>query len=71
MPSNNHVVVVQDLGSRFPAAKLVSSTKVTKVIPALEDIYNAYGNPEIQISDNGPPFNLEISIKTSQGVMHS
>ena len=49
MPSNNHVVVVQDLGSRFPAAKLVSSTKVTKVIPALEDIYNAYGNPEIQI----------------------
>lgn len=57
MPSNNHVVVVQDLGSRFPAAKLVSSTKSANVLPALEEIYNAYGNPNIQISDNGPPFN--------------
>ena len=57
MPSSKHVVVVQDLGSRFPAAKLVTSTKAEKVIPVLKDIYNAYGNPEQQISDNGPPFN--------------
>ena len=57
MPSSKHIVVVQDLGSRFPAAKLVSSTKADKVIPVLKDIYNAYGNPEHQISDNGPPFN--------------
>ena len=56
MPSNNHVVVVQDLGLRFLAAKLVSSTKSANVLPALEEIYNAYGNPNIQISDNGPPF---------------
>ena len=56
IPSNNHVVVVQDLGSRFPAAKLVTSPRSTKVIPALKEIYNAYGNLEIQISDNGPPF---------------
>ena len=49
MPLNNHVVVVQDLGSRFPTAK--------QVIPTLEEIYNACGNPEIQISDNRPPFN--------------
>lgn len=40
MPSNNHVVIVQDLGSRFPAAKLVTSKKLIKVIPALD--YNAY-----------------------------
>ena len=57
MPSKNHVVVVQDLASKFPAAKLVTSTGADKVLPALSDIYNNYGNPEKQISDNGPPFN--------------
>ena len=57
MPSSNHIVVVHDLASRFPAAKLVSSTKADKVIPALGEIYDAFGNPEVQISDNGTPFN--------------
>ena len=57
MPSRNHVVVVQDLASRFPVAKLVSSTSADKVIPALSEIYDSYGNPEKQLSDNGPPFN--------------
>ena len=50
MPSNNHVVV--DF-SRFPIEELVISTKLAKVIPALGEIYNAYINSEIQISDNG------------------
>ena len=49
MPSSKHIVVVQDLGARFPAAKLVSYTKADKVIPVLKDIYKAYGNPEHQI----------------------
>lgn len=57
MPSQKHIVVVQDLASRFPAAKIVSSTAADKVLPAMSDIYNAYGNPEVQLSDNGPPFN--------------
>ena len=57
MPSSKHVVVVQDLASRFPAAKLVASTSSDKVIPALESIYDSYGNPDQQLSDNGPPFN--------------
>ena len=57
MPSSNHIIVVQDLASRFPAAKIVSSTKASKMLPALGDIYDAYGNPENQLSDNGPPFN--------------
>ena len=57
MPSRNHVVVVQDLASRFPTAKLVTSTSAEKVLPALSEIYNSYGNPETQLSDNGPPFN--------------
>ena len=57
MPSSKHIVVAHDLASRFPAAKLVASTKADKVIPALAEIYDTYGNPEVQISDNGPPFN--------------
>ena len=56
MLSSNHVIVVQELGSKYPAAKLVSSTKA-EVIPALKEIYNYYGNPEIQLSDDGPHFN--------------
>ena len=39
MPSSNHVILVQDLGSRYRAAQLVSSTKA-EVIPALKEIYN-------------------------------
>ena len=57
MPSSNHVVVVQDLGSKYPAGKLVTSTSAKKVLPALADIYDHLGNPRKQISDNGPPFN--------------
>ena len=56
MPSSHHIVVVQDMTSRYPAAKLVTSTKAEKVIPAIQDIYNEYGNPVQQLSDNGPPF---------------
>ena len=33
--------------------KLVTSTKSTKIINDLEEIYIVYGNPETQISDNG------------------
>ena len=57
MPTSKHVVVVQDLALRFPAAKLVTSTKADKVLPALSKIYASYGNPEVQISNNVPPFN--------------
>ena len=57
MPSENHVVVVQDLASKYPAAKLVKSTSAEKVLPVLSDIYDTYGNPTTQISDNGSPFN--------------
>lgn len=70
MPSSRHVVVVQDLGSRFPAAKLVTSTGASKVLPALRDIYDAYGNPKKQISDNGPPFNSQAmrQFTTDRGI---
>ena len=39
MPSSKHIVVVHDLASRFPAAKLVASTKADHVLPALDEIY--------------------------------
>ena len=57
MPTGRHVVVVQDLKSRYPSAKLVASTAADKVLPAIGEIYETYGFPDIQISDNGPPFN--------------
>ena len=55
-PSSKHVVVVQDLASRFPAAKLGTSTGSNQVIPAFSDIYITYENPNNQLPDNGPPF---------------
>ena len=58
MPSSKHiVVVVHDLASRLPAAKLVKSTRADSILPALSEIYGVYGNPQVQISDNEPPFN--------------
>jgi hypothetical protein len=57
MPLSKHIVVVHDTASRLPAAKLVKSTKADSVLPALSEIYGVYGNPQVQISDNGPPFN--------------
>ena len=57
LPSNKHVIVIQDLASRFPVAKLVKSTSADHVLPTLADTYDLLGNPENQISDNGPPFN--------------
>ena len=38
MPSKNHVVVVQDLASKYPAAKLVKNTSAEKVLPILSDL---------------------------------
>ena len=52
MSSSKHVMVVQDLGSRFPAARPVSSTGVSRVLIALGGIYDTYKNSKKQISDN-------------------
>ena len=57
MPNNKHVLVVQDMLSRFPAAKIVPSTAAKPVIGALDQIYTDFGTPETHRSDNGPPFN--------------
>ena len=36
---------------------MVKSTSADKVIPALAEIYNIYGNSKNQLSDKGLPFN--------------
>ena len=59
LPSSNHIVVIQDLASRFPVAKVVKSTSSKSVLPVLAETYNNFGNPKVQKSDNGPPFNSQ------------
>ena len=57
LPSRHHVLVVQDLASRYPVAKIVKFTNAESVIPVLRDTYDLFDNPLRQKSDNGPPFN--------------
>ena len=45
LPSSHHVLVVQDLASRYPVAKIVKSTNGKSVIPVLRDAYDLFGNP--------------------------
>ena len=37
LPSQNNIIVIQDLASRYPVAKLVKSTSAKSVIPVLEE----------------------------------
>ena len=48
LPSKNHILVIQDLASRYPIAKLVKSTNARSVIPVLEDVYDTVGTPILQ-----------------------
>ena len=57
LPSQNHIVVMQDIASCYPVAKFAKSTSAKSVILVLEETYNAFGNPVQQKSDSGPPFN--------------
>ena len=57
MPDNHHILVAQDMVSKFPAAKITGKTDTKAVTNALDEIYNAYGDPLVHRSDNGPPFN--------------
>ena len=43
--SKNYIVIIKDLASRYPIAKLVKSTNVKSAIPVLEDIFNTFRNP--------------------------
>ena len=72
MPDNRSNLVVQDLVSRFPAAKILRKTNAGQIIEALEEFYSSYGNPLINRTDNGPPFNSESFRKflEAKGIDH-
>ena len=57
MPKDEHILVVRDNLSRFPAAEIVNSTAAKDVIPAMDRIYSDFGTPLSHKTDNGPPFN--------------
>ena len=56
LPSKNYIVVIQDVASRYPVAKIVRTTSAKAVIPVLQETYNLFGNPQTQKTDNGTPF---------------
>ena len=57
MPKDDHILLVRDNLSRFPAAEIVKSTAAKDVIPAKDRIYSDFGTPLSHKTDNGPPFN--------------
>ena len=72
MPDNRHIVVVQDMVSKFPAARILTKTDANKTISAIKDIYSDYGNPICHRTDNGPPFNSESfrEFSDNRGIRH-
>ena len=72
LPDRKHVLVVQDIVSRFPSATVLPNTSTGPVIKALEDIYLAYGHPDGHRTDNGPPFNSKgfQEFSKSKGIEH-
>lgn len=52
-----HVLIVQDMFTWFPAAKIVKSTSSDHVIKALDDIYTNFGTPTTHRTNNELPFN--------------
>ena len=65
-------VVIQDLSTRFPAAKIVPSTGGSHVIPEIKDIYVDFGYPDTHTTDNGPPFDSQEfnEFSRSHGIKH-
>ena len=47
-------------------SKIVQSSKAEKVLPALGEIYDTYGNPRNQLSDNSPPLNSKAMEQFAQ-----
>ena len=67
MPDKKHVVVVQDMVSRFPAAKIVNDTNADNITKTLKEVYSNFGVPKVQRTDNGPPFNSSKFKEFSEG----
>ena len=71
MPDQRHIIVAQDMVSRFPAAKILNKTDATHVTGALREFYQAYGAPLVHRTDNGPPFNSkEFKVFSEKHAIH-
>jgi len=72
LPDQRHIIVAQDMVSKFPAAKILSKTDAKHVTGALKEFYNAYGTPIIHRTDNGPPFNSKAfaDFSNDNGIYH-
>lgn len=55
--AEHYALVVIDDYSIFPEVEIVHSTSAKAVLPKLDRIFAAYGEPKVVKSDNGPPFN--------------
>ena len=72
MSDTKHVLVVQEMFTCFPAAKIVNSKSTDLVIKAPDDIYTNFGTPTTHRTDNGPPFNSQQFKEYSyaKGILH-
>ena len=58
MPRGEHVLVIQDLCTKYPVTVLIERNTSAKVtIEAIDKIFTNFGRPTRYRSDNGPPFN--------------
>ena len=55
--AEHYALVVIDDYSIFPEVEIVHWTSAKAVLPKLNRIFAAYGEPKVVKSDNGPPFN--------------
>ena len=67
-----YVLILIDLFSRYPLAKIVSSTSAKATVAYLEEIFSIFGIPKRLKSDNGPPFNSREfrEFCESNGIIH-
>jgi len=56
IPTQEYVLVVQCLYSRYPTVEIVNSTLAAAVIPAIDRALTDFGIPFKMGTDNGPPF---------------
>ena len=57
LPTGEHILVVTDDYSRYPAIEIVTSTSARAAIPKLDRIFATFGVPQVVRTDNGPHFN--------------
>ena len=57
LKNGKYVFVLIDDHSRYPIARIISSTSAKQVTPLLDEIFSTFGVPKVLKSDNGPPFN--------------